>query len=365
MKIEAIISHRNEVPANLHRTYYNLKRHGVSIKLVEDTPAMGCGFRRDQGIIESKADVVFLCDAHMHFDSGYFDHIRRHLERNPNDITVSRMQSMDYDWKDTKGHLYAGAEIALCDDDGNGQFVPIAAKWRRDDAGDGPIGAVMGACYAMTRDSYVAMGRPLSILRAWGGDEEMLSIACWLTGGKVQLIPGIAHHMYAAPKVNKAALSHGECVEIWANRLAMLTAIPMQAETSARLVDWLRRTSFVTANKDQINAALSGRIQDIQRVNNRLGEASMTFERYMSEWGRKHTEKNEAEIMREQTKLAADTQRRQYVQAPVVRDGGIPCPHCGAGHGHKVTNTYPNGNRRRVCGKCGLPFVTVRVNDPE
>jgi DNA-directed RNA polymerase subunit RPC12/RpoP len=53
-------------------------------------------------------------------------------------------------------------------------------------------------------------------------------------------------------------------------------------------------------------------------------------------------------------------QRRTYITAPVVTDKGIPCIHCGHKYDHKITNTYGNGNRRRICGKCGKPFVTRR-----
>jgi hypothetical protein len=56
-----------------------------------------------------------------------------------------------------------------------------------------------------------------------------------------------------------------------------------------------------------------------------------------------------------------DAQKRQYIQAPVAVDPGVPCSHCGHRYGHHVTNTYPNGNRRRVCGACGKPFVAMRL----
>ena len=55
-----------------------------------------------------------------------------------------------------------------------------------------------------------------------------------------------------------------------------------------------------------------------------------------------------------------DAHKRQYIQAAVAVDPGVPCSHCGHRYGHKVTNTYPNGNRRRVCGACGKPFVAVK-----
>ena len=55
--------------------------------------------------------------------------------------------------------------------------------------------------------------------------------------------------------------------------------------------------------------------------------------------------------------------KRTYTQAPVAVDPGVPCSHCGHRYGHRVTNTYPNGNRRRTCGKCGKPFVAMRVRE--
>jgi hypothetical protein len=47
----------------------------------------------------------------------------------------------------------------------------------------------------------------------------------------------------------------------------------------------------------------------------------------------------------------------------VVTDAGIPCVHCFHRYDHKITNTYGNGNRRRLCGKCGKPFVTRREKE--
>ena len=54
-------------------------------------------------------------------------------------------------------------------------------------------------------------------------------------------------------------------------------------------------------------------------------------------------------------------EKREYLQGPVILDPGVPCRHCGHRYGHKITHTYPNGNRRRICGGCGLPFITKRM----
>jgi hypothetical protein len=373
MKIKAIIAHRNELPANLHRTYYHIRAHGIGVDLVEDLPAMGCGYRRHQAILNTDADAVLICDAHMKFSEGYFETVRDHLKANPQDVTVSRMQSLGHDWQSIPGQRYAGAEIRLRDEYG-GQYVPISAKWREQDAGDGPVGAVMGACYGMTVDHYRAMGCPLGILRAWGGDEEMLSIASWMSGGRVYLVPGLAMHVYAAPRRHEASLSHEETVRIWANRLAMLSAIPMGDGLRAELVAWLKRTAFVAQYGSEINAEVANRAADIERVFEALdGAAGMTFEDYLSKWQRtgpitsnertymaKTIQSDKKRRSAKQTVATTTTTTRTYTPNIRVIERPTPCPHCGHGFDHRVKHTYPNENRRVLCGKCDLPFIIFR-----
>lgn len=53
--------------------------------------------------------------------------------------------------------------------------------------------------------------------------------------------------------------------------------------------------------------------------------------------------------------------KRAYTVAPITINPGVECVHCGERYGHLVTNTYPNGNQRRVCGKCGKPFVSRKL----
>ena len=43
----------------------------------------------------------------------------------------------------------------------------------------------------------------------------------------------------------------------------------------------------------------------------------------------------------------------------VVPNPGVKCPHCQERYGHHITNTYPNGKRRRLCAGCGRPFVDM------
>ena len=62
---------------------------------------------------------------------------------------------------------------------------------------------------------------------------------------------------------------------------------------------------------------------------------------------------------------SAPKPRRPYTQNRTALDGGIPCPWCRHRHDHAITNTYHNGNRRRICGSCGKPFVTLRAHEED
>ena len=51
--------------------------------------------------------------------------------------------------------------------------------------------------------------------------------------------------------------------------------------------------------------------------------------------------------------------RKKHETNKVTVDPGIKCPHCQHKYDHKVLNTYPNGKRRRACGGCGKPFISM------
>lgn len=360
MKIKAIIAHRNELPKNLHRTFYHIKSHGIDVDLVSDAPAMGCGYRRHEGIMSCKADAVLICDAHMAFSPGYFDGVIQHLKSNPKDITVSSMQSMDHDMRPIEGHVYYGGRPKI-KDRWDQNYIPFAIKWRNKNTGYEPIGGVMGACYGMTVENYRNMGQPLSILRAWGCDEELLSAAAWMTGGRCHMIPGVAYHMFAAPRSNPENLSDAEAVEIWANRLAVINAIPMPAGLKRELTSHLANSRFVWERKALINQAMEHRVKEIERLHEALSQSSIDFVTYINAW--QEPDDVAFEIRRMEMVKHADKQRREkrvYTQAPRVIDEGVPCPHCTHRYDHHVTNTYANGNRRRLCGKCKKPFISAR-----
>jgi len=381
MKITAIIAVRDELPENVNRTVAGLARHGVPYKLIEDAPPLGPARRRHEGIMRIRHGAALLCDAHMEFPDGYFEQIAAHLEAHPSDVTVSRKQSVDWKWNDIPGQLYAAAEIQTHIQDPGNQFIPIGAKWRRTDSGDGPVGAVMGACYGVTRDWYDTIGRPLAIPRAWGQDEELLSIASWMRGGRCYLLGGPVRHMYGAPRAKPAPLSRPEAAAVWGNRLATLQATPMSADRRENLVEWLNRTPAMTAMRREIDDSVEKSRGAIERTFAALSNPAMPFADYLEAHCNHQREPTEAEKQYAAGRAAIDAQRRAPAPIPAAvtiiappappPPPATPAPPCAPAStccGNTAGNTfrfhYPDGRAAWRCGKCGNGFIERKEVKP-
>jgi hypothetical protein len=364
MKITAIIPARNELPENVARTTAAIQSQGVNALVVEDTDGLGPGLMRHRGLLAAGTEAVLFCDAHMEFSPGYFDGVLAHLDANPADVTVSRMQSIGHDWQPLEDKTYCAAQIQTCTIEPGNQHIPLSPKWRRADTGPGPVGCLMGACYGMLRDRYRDMGMPASFLRAWGCEEEAISIACWLTGGRVYLIGGLARHMYAAPHPGRC-LPRDEVARIWSNRIALLCAIPMPDERRKELVDWARRTATVQNLRAEINHHVAAVMPDAERMYTACAAGPMTWEEYERDLCNQQPGVTPEEAARVERMRKADAARyapttAQTPASPTPAPAGPPgpaCPHCGSRHGHRVCHTFPNWRRRFFCGKCGGAFI--------
>lgn len=269
----AIIANRGELPKNLDRTISAIQAAGVTPLVVPDPEGdiRGCGYRRHEGILAAKTDKVFLCDGHMDFEDGYFDALSVALDEHPDDLICTRMQTIDHNWRPT-GALYSAARLNSPWRLSADETVPFAGVWRADTAGTpGPVPCVMGACYAFTRASYERWGRPLAILRAWGGDEEVLSLAAWFSGDTVRMIGAVAKHMYAAPRQGGRALTDdAEAIRIWANRDAILRAFPIPPATRRALRDAMYASSAAKGRRKDISDEASRRASDIMHLQRTL-----------------------------------------------------------------------------------------------
>jgi len=369
MKITVVLATRDELPHNMNRTLAGLKSHGMNVDIRYDSPSLGCGIRRHEGVIASKTEGIFLCDGHVDFSEGYFETLSAELDRTPDSLLVTRMQSIGRDWNPIVGS-YFGAEIAVCDKWPNNQHIPISAKWRLNDTGNGPIGAVMGACYAFTKSAYMEWGQPLSILRAWGGDEESLSIAAWMTGGGCRLVHGLARHMYGAPKSRAPGISDDEAARVWANRFALINAIPMPEKDKEHLRDWTRMTPWLSRFQRQIVASMSETEPCVNRMHKALESGKMSWDEYINTWGlKKETEAVMAQRGRPRKNKPAEdttttTEGRKESRANYgANENRRVCHKCGS-TASAVSSIRHCGRmtiRYRVCSDCGQKRTTQDI----
>lgn len=260
-RAEIIIACRDELEQNLQKTVagitaqltnkdgvcvvydgeqsvkYNLPKRVRTLRPYKT--ARGCGQARHAGIVTSEAEIVVLIDGHMTFSDGWLKAIVDHHELNKRDVSCCVMNSLGHDWKPIPGQDgYNGGYVCIKSKEVGNQHWAIASKWLPAIPTGSVVGSVLGACYGMRREWYIEIGQPLRLLEAWGGDEELLSLASWMSGGRCYCLPIEVGHIYAAPRIRREP-SDDEKAKIWSNRYAILDAIPMPKETRADLKEWL------------------------------------------------------------------------------------------------------------------------------
>lgn len=263
MTAEFIIAVRGEKPENLRRTVEAASKQ-APVHVVYDgdetpeidgikadtsqpwTDPRGCGQARHYGIMDSKADVVILTDGHMTFPDGMVDRWISYLQQNRKALLCARTRPITTAFEfEEPGKLYTGAflgyrySVAL---NPTTDYHAVGAKWNPENTQPGPVGCVMGACYAMRREWYLKIGQPLSILDEWGGDEEVLSLGTLFMGGKVVCRPDIVGHLFGAPRTNRTD-SPDHIERRIASRFAVLNAIPMMDTERLDLAEWIRKKS--------------------------------------------------------------------------------------------------------------------------
>ena len=234
MKTSVLIATRKD--PDLRATVDNLRHNsGCHVQSYEDTRGMGPQWVRHKLISESNADVVIVMDGHMRVKPGTLDAAAEYVGQRGNKVACLRcFHSEQEDWTGTP---YAGASLQW---GGKGKDVgepqAFVAKWRKSQQA-GKIGAVMGACYVMRRDWYLdGLRAPWQWGQGWGCDEELISAATWLRGGEVELLPWAVWHRAQSAKSRKFSYSDAQLRGVWANRLALLQALPMPTSTRNKLI---------------------------------------------------------------------------------------------------------------------------------
>ncbi len=326
-KYTVVIPVRDE-GSDLDQTIANIgetQTQCAAILVERDTTGAGTAATRHAGTMRAQTETVITIDAHMRFKPGSLDLMAEFLADDRKRVCcLSCRTNPECDFT---GPVYRGANLR----EWGGEYA-LEPKWRRGEPGE--VACLMGACYGFSREFYESLGSPWSLGRGWGCDETLLSIPARLAGGSVQCLPDECAHRLKTPRDVKYRQTDAEISAIWYTRFALLDYVrPANREA-------LRRRMRKSANCPRLDAAVKRAAEQLDRVR------VLSWEEYAARW-LTSGESPEVPVPAKRDRL------------PSVADPGIRCPHCGGiSDRHPVTNTYANGNRRRLCANCGRPFVT-------
>lgn len=358
----------------------------VRVETPWDTPR-GCQAARDWGIVNAKNPHCVIVDGHMDFDIGLFGGYSEHLGEHPQDVLCAHTPGLDPEKWQRQSHICSGAFVLWAD----GGATALSLKWRYSyDTGEIP--AILGACYGISREWYMdGLQRPWQYGTGWGCDEETLSIANWLCGGRNVVMPFDAAHWFREQHQLPYSVDAMHLAGSFANRLRMIDMIPMQDEWRAEL----KAAVWANGGAKMVERAINQFVarHDVGEYRAWLDMQGRSFADWRRLWCSDENPQGKPELTPPGTSVSAlettqavraevaaivrtlppfaepeearEPERRKRIENIRVQDPGVPCPHCGHSYDHAITHTYQNGNRRRKCQGCGKPFITYRPRAAE
>ncbi len=155
-----------------------LSRAAVSARLLRPKRRLGVAQARNYGANRSVGDVIVFCDAHLSFPSGWHRPLLRLLE-DPLIGAVAPCIS------DRRARHHKGFGLRPSGPDLN-------AKWLSRKGNDPyPVPLLPGACMAMRRDVFQAVGGFDRKLIRYGVEDCELSLRLWLLGYELWLVPAV------------------------------------------------------------------------------------------------------------------------------------------------------------------------------
>jgi hypothetical protein len=259
-KTALVIAHRNEPDIDATIADARVNMRGVQIYAIEDINGEGPGYCRHKGIMQAIAEgctQIIITDAHMRFGAKAISLMAGAIRENRFVLHCGYCHHNPE--CSLEGGAYAGAELVH-----KSRFrlehLAISAKWARPQA---KINAVMGAFYGLSDQWYLQAGQPLRILRAWGMDEEVLSICANLMhGGGVAMVEGchVAHRMKEGQSFPMTA---AYLAEVWANRVKAAMILPCESKS---LSDWVLKSPPTWHMRKEIDAIIERDRQAVEEV---------------------------------------------------------------------------------------------------
>lgn len=346
-----VIPHRAEGD-ELKETIDNIagtQENCAAIIAEEDRAGRGTGPTRHAGTVKAKTDIVITTDAHMRFQPGALDNLAAFIGEDPTRIgCLSCRTNPECAFA---GASYWGADLY----EWGGEYA-LEPKWSKNRLGPGEVACVMGACYGFSKAFYEALGSPWSLARGWGCDETLLSIPAWLAGGSVHVLADeCAHRLKTGADVGYRQ-SDAEISAIWYTRYLLLEYV--RPDNLPELRARMRRSASSPARFPKAVREAAEQLDKVRKL---------SWAEFAAEWLIRDVPAAvppAAPACEPETPPAVPVHPVHPVHPafgplPSVPDPGVRCPHCGRiSDRHRITNTWPNGNRRRLCDRCGRPFVS-------
>lgn len=150
-------------------------REKEKITLIE-TDGIGAANARNEGAKSADGDIFIFCDAHLQFEDGWLDQLVRPLLLSQTDAVSPAIGSINNQ-----------------DFIGYGQTLKsnLRIKWNEKSQGLSETAILPGACLAIRREVFEAVGGFEQGFYTWGHEDVELSIKLWLFGFRCHVLPSV------------------------------------------------------------------------------------------------------------------------------------------------------------------------------
>lgn len=180
---------------------YEIVADQYGCRYLENEARIGPAHSRHKGLTRAKTEYVIFLDAHMRFyEADWHEAINRAIEQEPNALYCTRSRPLKPGGAPSGAPMGIGASIEMAAP----KFEDwLKAEWNVRPRGEGVtsyVPCVLGGCYAAHRDFMLGYGGYRGLHR-YGGEEPLISIKSWLSGGSCQVINNVViGHIYRGGK---------------------------------------------------------------------------------------------------------------------------------------------------------------------